>query len=102
MGNCAQNAEVSSDPFQSDNPFDFFNSTAENVTTPTQEHADDEPQTQQEDEVIQTTIFRDDEIETIEVEKKPKKKNPFKVIWTRFIDQAESLYDNVNQNLDNE
>lgn len=102
MGNCVQNAEVSSDPFQSDNPFDFFNSTAENATEPAQEHADDEPQTQQEDEVIQTTIFRDDEIETIEVEKKPKKKNPFKVIWTRFIDQAESLYDNVNQNLDNE
>lgn len=102
MGNCVQNDDTSGCRFQSENPFDFFNSTEENVTTPVQEDADDEPQTPAEEEVIQTTLFKDSEIETIQVEKKPKKKNPFKVIWTRFIDQAESLYDNVNQNLDNE
>ena len=53
-------------------------------------------------EPVQTTIFRPDEIET--VPKKPKEKSPnrIRVFWKKISEKAESLYDNVNQDIDNE
>lgn len=116
MGNCAQGDDFETvEPVRGNDPFDFFNETAasaaasdvrqddpESAEALTQDDQAGDAQTgnEKEDEVVQTTIFREDEIEKIEVVKKPKKKNPFKIIWTKFSEQAESLYNNVNQSLD--
>ena len=55
------------------------------------------------EEAVQTTIFRDDEIEKVEVVKKKKeRKNPFKVTWTKFIEKADDLYKSLNEDIDKE
>ena len=75
-------------------------STEEVEATSDENINSDEDVEEQDEEPVQTTIFRDDEIEKIEVVKKPKtRKNPFKVIWTKIVEEAEGLYDNVNQEI---
>ena len=53
-------------------------------------------------EPVQTTIFRPDEIETVPKPPKVRKTNPIRVFWKKISEKAESLYDNVNQDIDNE
>lgn len=96
--------------------FEIFNSmpeapagtnTASDVETPAPsaqekpfyQNTEPEENDEKEDETIQTTIFRDDEIEKIEVVRKPKNKrnNPLRILWTKIEDAAAGLYDNVNQ-----
>jgi len=53
------------------------------------------------DEPYQDTLFNKDEIEVVPKPKEPKKKkNTFKVIWTKIVEEAQGLYDNVNQDND--
>lgn len=118
IGNCACGEPVSEETEKESAPagmesiadkdaFEIFNSmpeapkkTAEDsFYTSTNSQPEEAAQEEKEEEPIQTTIFRDDEIEKIEVVKKPKRKNPFKVIWTKIVEEAEGLYDNVNQDI---
>ena len=129
MGNCAQGEEtVEVAAPEIYNPFDFPVETVpavERFTTDNlneQENAGplpaEDPVTETEDvtpiaqtyqEPVQRTIFRPEEIET--VPKKPKEKNSsrIRVFWKKISETAEnlsekvgSLYDNVNQDIDNE
>ena len=110
MGNCAHGDDNVTTVTGND-PFDFYTeapaaASVETVTETVEEVHEttvEIPEVEtKEEEVVQTTIFREDEIEKIEIVKTPKKKNPFKVIWTKFSEQAESLYNNVNQGIDKE
>ena len=105
MGNCAHDEEGFGSGMtveNSDNPFDFYTETTPiaeaapvNEVTETIEEKEEEP--------IQTTIFKDDAFEKIEVVKKKKeKKNPWKVTWTKFIEKADDLYKSLNEDIDNE
>ena len=129
MGNCAQgeeNVEVAAPEIY--NPFDFPVETVPAVERFTTDNLDEQenagplpaedPVTETEDvtpiaqtyqEPVQRTIFRPEEIET--VPKKPKEKNSsrIRVFWKKISETAEnlsekvgSLYDNVNQDIDNE
>ena len=89
MGNCAQgdDAPEMKDRFWTEE----FKTEFEQTAKP------EEPFTP-----IQQEIFKKDEIETVEPVKKPKnKKNAWKVIWTKIKEEAEGLYDNVNQEMEN-
>ena len=105
MGNCAHDEEGFGSGVtveNSDNPFDFYTET-----TPIAEAASADEVTEaieeKEEEPIQTTIFKDDAFEKIEVVKKKKeKKNPWKVTWTKFIEKADDLYKSLNEDIDNE
>jgi hypothetical protein len=65
---------------------------------------------EEKEEEIQTTLFKDDEIEKVQVVKKPKGTKPgISVIWTTLrklsksvTESAGNLYENVNQGIDNE
>lgn len=101
MSNCAQEDAGIPQVQESSNPFDFYTETApeadpvEEVTPVKEEVREEEP--------VQTTIFRDDEIEKMEVVKKKKeRKNPFKVTWTKFIEKADDLYKSLNEDIDKE
>mgnify|MGYP002519510390 CR=1 FL=1 len=124
MGNCAHGEDtVEVVVPAADNPFDFPVETVpvteeEAPETPvTEEEA--EPQVEAEpvnepveekEEEIQTTLFKDDEIEKVQVVKKPKGTKPgISVIWTTLrklsksvTESAGNLYENVNQGIDNE
>ena len=51
----------------------------------------------------QISSISDDEIEKVEVIKKPKmKKNPWKVTWTKIIEKADDLYKSLNEDIDKE
>ena len=101
MGNCAQEDAGAPVVEENNNPFDFYTETAPAAdpveeVTPAQEEVKAE-------EAVQTTIFRDDEIEKVEVVKKKKeRKNPFKVTWTKFIEKADDLYKSLNEDIDKE
>ena len=105
MGNCAHDEEGFGSGVtveNTDNPFDFYTET-----TPIAEAASADEVTEaieeKEEEPIQTTIFKDDAFEKIEVVKKKKeKKNPWKVTWTKFIEKADDLYKSLNEDIDNE
>lgn len=125
MGNCAhgeENMEVENPA--TDNPFNFHietmhspenpvedNHLSENET-PSEEVTEIEDSVQdvpaetdvhKEEEVIQTTIFRKEDIEEVPVKKEKKpKESRFKVIWKKLTESAGNLYENVNQNIDNE
>ena len=117
MGNCAQGDE-SVMAGGSDNPFDFFREsqgvqqhesvyeTAETIVRSIPEAKEVEPVVtevvEKNEEPVQNTIFREDEIEKIPRPKKEPKKNHIRVIWKKFSEQIESLYDNVNQDIDKE
>jgi hypothetical protein len=92
--------------------FEIFNSMPQRQTgpsdvdivyTPTKPAAQPAAEEEKEEETIQTTIFRDDEIEKVEVVKKPKKNRdslkPLRVVWTKIESMAAGLYDNVNQEI---
>ena len=97
MGNCAQDDENAA-PSQ-ENPFDFYTETAPGESSETEK----EEQKATEEEPVQTTIFRDDEIEKVEVvKKKRERKNPWKVTWTKFIEKADDLYKSLNEDIDKE
>lgn len=97
MGNCAQDDENAA-PSQ-ENPFDFYTETAPAESAETEK----EEQKATEEEPVQTTIFRDDEIEKVEVvKKKRERKNPWKVTWTKFIEKADDLYKSLNEDIDKE
>lgn len=97
MGNCAQDDENAA-PSQ-ENPFDFYTETAPAESAETE----NEEQKATEEEPVQTTIFRDDEIEKVEVvKKKRERKNPWKVTWTKFIEKADDLYKSLNEDIDKE
>lgn len=97
MGNCAQDDENAA-PSQ-ENPFDFYTETAQAESAETEK----EEQKATEEEPVQTTIFRDDEIEKVEVvKKKRERKNPWKVTWTKFIEKADDLYKSLNEDIDKE
>jgi cell division ATPase FtsA len=129
MGNCAQGEEtVEVAAPEIYNPFDFPVETVPAVERFTTDNLDEQenagplpaedPVTETEDvtpiaqtyqEPVQRTIFRPEEIET--VPKKPKEKNSsrIRVFWKKISETAEnlsekvgSLYDNVNQDIDNE
>ena len=118
MGNCAQGDEGVNMENETnfEDPFAIFDRTFPQEPAPTytpivEETAEEEIVTVVEDvkpvvdtyqEPVQTTIFRPDEIET--VPKKPKEKSPnrIRVFWKKISEKAESLYDNVNQDIDNE
>lgn len=100
MGNCAQ-SEESAEPYSSsENPFEIFqdtpadSSTSQMIETITAVEPEEEP--------VQTTIFKDDEIEKVEVVKKKKRRNPFKITWTKIIEKAGDLYNTVNDDIDKE
>jgi hypothetical protein len=117
MGNCAQEEvdtdkgfpsvempQVASDTMESiagKDAMEIFNSmpdapAKESFYTSTEPQADEK----NEEEPVQTTIFRDDEIEKVEVIKPIKEKpgkRPIRVLWTRLENFAAGLYDNVNQ-----
>lgn len=116
IGNCAQGdttavslEEPQSETFSGKDAFEIFNSmpaapapavSEDTFYTQTEPQDNGNGSEEKEEEPVQTTIFRDDEIEKIEVVKKPKtRKNPFKVIWTKIVEEAEGLYDNVNQEI---
>ena len=111
MGNCAHGDDSVVEVEKKDNPFDFLNDTpaVESVET-VAETVEDTPEVAvevaevetKEEEAVQTTIFREDEIETVPKPPKAPKKNHIKVIWKKFSEQIESLYDNVNQGIDKE
>lgn len=97
MGNCAQDDENAA-PSQ-ENPFDFYTETAPAESA----EIEKEEQKATEEEPVQTTIFRDDEIEKVEVvKKKRERKNPWKVTWTKFIEKADDLYKSLNEDIDKE
>lgn len=97
MGNCAHDDENAA-PSQ-ENPFDFYTETAPAESAETE----NEEQKATEEEHVQTTIFRDDEIEKVEVvKKKRERKNPWKVTWTKFIEKADDLYKSLNEDIDKE
>ena len=118
MGNCAQEEvlytdkgfpsvempQVASETMESiagKDAMEIFNSmpdapAKESFYTSTEPQADEK----NEEEPVQTTIFRDDEIEKVEVIKPIKEKpgkRPIRVLWTRIENFAAGLYDNVNQ-----
>ena len=120
IGNCAQgdiqtvSEEITPmESFSGKDAFEIYNSmpsapapspaaavSEDSFYTQTEPQDNDTGAEEQDEEPVQTTIFRDDEIEKIEVVKKPKtRKNPFKVIWTKIVEEAEGLYDNVNQEI---
>ena len=92
MGNCAQ-GEESVASAQAGNPFDFMTE----VTAQAQDSAVQIEETEEEN--IQTTIFRDEEIEKVQVMKEPKKPNRWKVKWTKVRETLNSLYEDVNQDI---
>ena len=118
MGNCAQGDESVAIETETkiENPFDFFESTfpqepVSSYTPVVEETTEEEIVTMVEDvrptietyqEPVQTTIFRPDEIETVPKPPKVRKTNPIRVFWKKISEKAESLYDNVNQDIDNE
>jgi cell division protein FtsA len=118
MGNCAQGDESVAIETETkiENPFDFFESTfpqepVSSYTPVVEETTEEEIVTVVEDvrptieiyqEPVQTTIFRPDEIETVPKPPKVRKTNPIRVFWKKISEKAESLYDNVNQDIDNE
>ncbi len=114
MGNCAhgdtfETPETATD----DNPFDFFNETApsseaasdaeaEDAESDGQDDTEQTAETEQMNEAVQAETSGKDKVGTsgtAEAEKKTRK-NPFKIIWTLFSEQAETLYNNVNQSID--
>ena len=105
MGNCAHDEEGFGSGVtveNSDNPFDFYTETAPTVETVTVNEVVEEAE-EPDEEPVQTTIFKDDEIEKVEVVKKKKeRKNPWKVTWTKFIEKADDLYKSLNEDIDNE
>jgi cell division protein FtsA len=126
MGNCAQGDYIGAMPeaaaavtegnespsYADKDAFEIFNSMPQRqagpsdvdiVYTPTEPAAQPAAEEEKEEETIQTTIFRDDEIEKVEVVKKPKKNRdslkPLRVVWTKIESMAAGLYDNVNQEI---
>ena len=122
MGNCAQEEvdtdkgfpsvempQVASDTMESiagKDAMEIFNSmpdapAKESFYTSTDPQV--EVEEEREEEPIQTTIFRDDEIEKVEVKVKEKKRpgeksgKKIRVWWSRIEDIASGLYENVNQ-----
>ena len=124
MGNCAQGEDFVTEvpetvpvSVEHDDPFSFFteNVTEQIVAEATEEEVQpvEEPVTdpveeekpQEEpvkEETVQTTLFRDDEIEKVPKKPKPKKDRFIKVIWTKVKESTESLYNIVNQDIDKE
>lgn len=105
MGNCAHDEETftgRTTAEDSGNPFDFYTETAPTVEAAPSDEVTEATE-EKEEEPVQTTIFKDDEIEKVEVKKKPReKKNPWKVTWTKFIEKADDLYKSLNEDIDNE
>ena len=105
MGNCAHDEEGFGSGVtveNSDNPFDFYTETAPAFEAASADEVTEAIE-EKEEEPIQTTIFKDDEIEKVEVVKKKKeRKNPLKVTWTKFIEKADDLYKSLNEDIDNE
>ena len=91
MGNCTQGEIYDGN----DEKQDSIGAYEESETKPEGDN-DGNP-----DEPYQDTLFNKDEIEVVPKPKEPKKKkNTFKVIWTKIVEEAQGLYDNVNQDND--
>ena len=105
MGNCAHDEETyvgGTVTESSENPFDFYTETAP-VTEVASLNEVTEPIEENVEKPVQTTLFKDSEIEVVEVEtKKKEKKSPWKVKWTKFIEKADDLYKSLNEDIDNE
>jgi cell division protein FtsA len=125
MGNCAHGEDtVEVVVPDTDNPFNFHIETMHNSENSVKEDDASENEAQdeaaakiedlvqdapseaavhKEEEVIQTTIFKREEIEEVPVKKVNKpKESRFKVIWKKLTESAGNLYENVNQDIDNE
>lgn len=113
MGNCAQGDESIPHAASAD-PFDFMTevpSGIEHSAENSQEVEEQKHESEEHETEVQETVVETDETvtDTPNQEDKPKKgkakpekperESPLKVIWTKIKEQANKVYDNVNQDI---